>query len=73
MKEFISSILLFFNKGVYVQFHFKSSFFIWFRVVFVVMQDVDSELALHLKRLARKDPTTKVKLVHPCVFLTSRI
>ena len=70
MKEFISSILLFFNKGVYVQFHFKSSFFIWFRVVFLVMQDVDSELALHLKRLARKDPTTKVKLVHLCVFLT---
>ena len=25
-----------------------------------VLQDVDSEIAVHLKRLARKDPTTKV-------------
>lgn len=26
------------------------------------MQDVDSEIAVHLKRLGRKDPTTKVLL-----------
>lgn len=40
---------------------------IWFHVDFSLMQDVDSELALHLKRLARKDPTTKVTLCkHAC-------
>lgn len=33
-----------------------------------VMQDMDSEVALHLKRLARKDPTTKVIFSLICVF-----
>lgn len=31
---------------------------------YLSLQDMDSEMAVHLKRLARKDPTTKVKIVY---------
>lgn len=31
-------------------------------------QDIDGELALHLKRLSRKDPTTKVNCNSICIW-----